>query len=54
MCAAVWGAVGEGGGADRAGGILLSPLILTKAQLDSLRARELLIAQDLDREGITL
>lgn len=36
------------------GGILLSPLILTVAQLDSLRARELLIAQDLDREGITL
>jgi hypothetical protein len=38
----------------RAGGILLSPLILTVAQLDSLRARELLIAQDLDREGITI
>ena len=38
----------------RAGGIILSPLILTTAQLDSLRARELLIAQDLDREGITL
>jgi uncharacterized protein len=37
-----------------AGGILLSPLILTVAQLDSLRARELLIAQDLDREGITI
>jgi len=35
-------------------GIVLSPLILTVAELDSLRARELILAQDLDREGIPL
>jgi hypothetical protein len=34
------------------GDIVLSPLILTTAQLDALRARERLIAQDIDREGI--
>jgi hypothetical protein len=34
--------------------ILLSPLILTTAQLDSLRARERLIALDIDREGIAV
>ena len=32
--------------------VILSPLILTVAALDSLRAREKLIAQDIDREGI--
>lgn len=36
------------------GDVLLSPLILTTAQLDSLRARERLIALDIDREGIAL
>ncbi len=34
--------------------IVLAPLILTVRQLDSLRARELLIAQDIDREGIVV
>ena len=37
-----------------AGGLLLSPLILTTDQLAELRVRERLIAQDIDREGITL
>jgi predicted nucleotidyltransferase len=36
------------------GDILLAPLILTAAELDALRAREMLIAQDIDREGIVL
>jgi hypothetical protein len=34
--------------------IILSPLILTVAELDALRARELLIATDIDREGIVV
>jgi uncharacterized protein len=34
--------------------IVLSPLILTTAQLDALRARERLIALDIDREGIAV
>jgi uncharacterized protein len=33
-------------------GVYLSPLFLTLADLDGLRAREKLLAQDLDREGI--
>lgn len=36
------------------GDILLSPLILTVPELDALRAREMLIAQDIDREGIVV
>ena len=36
------------------GDVVLSPLILTVAELDALRARELLIAGDIDREGIVL
>ena len=32
----------------------LSPLVLTMAQLEQLRARELILATDLDREGIPL
>jgi len=34
--------------------IILSPLILTVTQLAALRAREMLIAADIDREGIVL
>jgi predicted nucleotidyltransferase len=37
-----------------AGGALFAPLVLTVEQLDRLRARELLIAQDLDLQGITV
>lgn len=33
-------------------GVLLSPLVLGTAQLDELRARERLIAEDIDREGL--
>jgi|HubBroStandDraft_6_1064221.scaffolds.fasta_scaffold1332591_1 predicted nucleotidyltransferase len=32
--------------------VILAPLILTAAELDALRARGMLIAQDIDREGI--
>lgn len=35
-------------------GLVLAPLVLSVAQLDALRAREMLIAQDIDREGITV
>jgi predicted nucleotidyltransferase len=35
-------------------GVLLAPLVLGRDQLDDLRARELLLAADLDREGIPL
>jgi predicted nucleotidyltransferase len=35
-------------------GVILAPLVLTVAQFDALRAREKLIAQDIDREGITV
>jgi hypothetical protein len=35
-------------------GLILSPLVISVAQLDALRARERLIAQDIDREGITV
>lgn len=34
--------------------VRLSPLVLTVSQLDELRARELILAEDLDREGIAL
>lgn len=34
--------------------IVISPLILTVAELEALRARELLIARDIDREGLPL
>jgi len=34
--------------------VCLSPLVLSVAQLTELRAREKLIAQDIDREGITV
>jgi predicted nucleotidyltransferase len=34
--------------------VILAPLILTVAELDDLRTRELLIAQDIDREGIVV
>jgi hypothetical protein len=37
-----------------AGGIIISPLIFGEAELQRLRDREKLIAQDLDREGISL
>ena len=37
-----------------AGEIVLSPLVLTSERLDELRMRERILAQDLDREGITL
>lgn len=33
-------------------GAIFTPLILTTAELDHLRARELILAEDLDREGI--
>lgn len=36
------------------GGAHLAPLFLTVAELDGLRAREKLLALDLDREGITV
>jgi hypothetical protein len=36
------------------GEMFLSPLILTTAQFDALRARERLIALDIDREGIAV
>ena len=36
------------------GGIHLSPLFLTAAELDKLRAWEKLLARDIDREGITV
>ncbi|MEP7121914.1 MAG: nucleotidyltransferase domain-containing protein [Byssovorax sp.] len=36
------------------GGIYMSPLFLTVAELDRLRAREKILAQDIDREGITV
>ncbi len=36
------------------GGAHLAPLFLTVAELDELRAREKLLAGDLDREGITV
>ncbi len=32
--------------------VILAPLILTRAELDGLRARGRLVAQDIDREGI--
>jgi predicted nucleotidyltransferase len=32
--------------------VILAPLILTAAELDALRARGMLIAEDIDREGI--
>jgi hypothetical protein len=35
-------------------GLVLSPLVISVAQLDALRARERLIAQDIDREGISV
>lgn len=35
-------------------GIVLAPVILTRAELDEMRARELIFATDVDREGITL
>lgn len=35
-------------------GIHVSPLFLTVAELDGLRAREKILAQDIDREGITV
>ena len=35
-------------------GIYLTPLFLTVAELDRLRAREKILAQDIDREGITV
>jgi predicted nucleotidyltransferase len=35
-------------------GIYLSPLFLTVAEIDGLRAREKILAQDIDREGITV
>ena len=35
-------------------GIYLTPLFLTVAELDRLRAREKILAQDIDREGITI
>jgi uncharacterized protein len=36
------------------GDVVLAPLILTVPELDALRAREMLIAQDIDREGIVI
>lgn len=35
-------------------GVHLSPLFLTVAEFDGLRAREKLLARDIDREGITV
>ena len=35
-------------------GVCLSPLFLTVTELDTLRAREKILAQDIDREGITV
>ena len=34
--------------------VVLSPLVLSPAQLDALRARERRLARDIDREGIVL
>jgi predicted nucleotidyltransferase len=35
-------------------GVALAPLVIEKSRLDELRERERLLAQDLDREGISL
>lgn len=35
-------------------GIILSPLVLGTSQLDELRAQERLIAEDIDREGLSV
>jgi hypothetical protein len=35
-------------------GLVLSPLIMTVAQYDGLRSRELLIAEDIEREGLAV
>lgn len=36
------------------GPLLLSPIVLSRAELDFLRAREDMLAQNIDREGVSL